>query len=69
MFVVWKNGDAHVFVAEQVNGETIFIDPQNSSADASKYFGSASKGFTSILRIDNNKPTEVILDCCDNGGE
>ena len=69
VFVVWKNGDAHVFVAEQINGETVFIDPQNHSADASKYFESVLKGFTSILRIDNNNPADVILDCCDNGGE
>lgn len=69
VFVVWKNGDAHVFVAEQINGETVFIDPQNHSADASKYFESVLKGFTSILRIDNNNPADAILDCCDNGGE
>lgn len=69
VFVVWKSGSSHVFVAEQINGETVFLDPQNPAADASKYFDIAVAGFTSFLRIDNNRPARAILDCCDNGGD
>lgn len=66
--VVWKKDEGHVFVAEQRNGTTVFLDPQSGNTDCSKYFDIAMKGRTSILRIDNNSPSDAILDCCENGG-
>jgi SPP1 gp7 family putative phage head morphogenesis protein len=66
--VVWKDDKGHVFVAEQRNGTTVFLDPQSGNDDCSQYFDIAKKGRTSILRIDNNSPSDAILDCCENGG-
>ena len=66
VFMVWPNGSGHVFVAEQRNGETIFVDPQNPAADASKYLEKAVAGSVKFLRIDNNSPSSYILDCCEN---
>ncbi len=66
--IVWAgtNNIGHVFVAEQRNGKTYFIDPQNGSVDCSEYFMLAAEGKTNMLRIDNNEPSEKILDCCEN---
>lgn len=66
VFLAWPNGSGHVFVAEQRNGETIFVDPQNPAADASKYLEKAVAGSVRFLRIDNNSPSDYILDCCEN---
>ena len=68
--IAWNDtGIGHVFVAEQRNGATVFLDPQSGDTDCSRYFKNAKKGLTNILRIDNNTPSNAILDCCDNGGE
>ena len=56
----------HVFIAEQRNGRTIYIDPQTGSADCSSYFEHAVNGQTYIARIDTLTPTNAILDCCKN---
>jgi hypothetical protein len=66
VFVAWNSQSGHVFVAEQINGQTVFYDPQNPKADASRYFDRNIKGVTSILRIDNNTPSDYILECCEN---
>ena len=66
--VVWNSEKGHVFVAEQQDGKTVFLDPQSGNTDCSHYFDIALKGRTSILRIDNNSPSDAILDCCENGG-
>lgn len=67
--ITWKDkGTGHVFVAEQHNGTTVFLDPQSGDTDCSRYFNNAKKGMTNILRIDNNSPSDAILDCCENGG-
>ena len=65
--VVWEGTNfGHVFVAEQRDGKTYFIDPQTNNEDCSHYFKLVAKGQTAILRIDNNSPSDYILDCCDN---
>lgn len=39
--VQWqKKNYGHVFIAEQVNGKTRFIDPQNGAIDVTHYFDS-----------------------------
>lgn len=63
-----NGGKGHVFIAEQRDGVTVFLDPQTGDTDCSRYFDKAIKGKTNILRIDNNKPSAAILDCCENGG-
>lgn len=73
VFVAFTGGmtgaRGHVFVAEQRDGKTYFIDPQTGDAECSRYFKDAMKGRTFILRIDNNWPSDAIMDCCGNWGE
>ena len=63
--VVWKNSNSgHTFCAEQVNGKTIFYDPQTGKADVSNYFKRVQPGSVQLCRIDNQDLTDKILDCC-----
>ena len=64
--VGFSNRFGHVFIAEQRNGKTIYIDPQIGSDDCSSHFDGAVKGQTYIVRIDKLTPTNIILDCCKN---
>jgi len=67
--VHWKsNGDGHVFMAEQFNGKTLFLDPQSNESDVSNYFSEikSSSMFshnTFIMRVDNLKFTDIIKKC------
>ena len=54
----------HVFIAEQKNRETVFLDPQTNDNDVSRYFKKAKKDGTVLLRIDNKKFTDNIKKCC-----
>ena len=59
--VKWRNEDrGHVFIAEQVDGETRFVDPQTGSIDCSSHLGGAQPGYTRILRIDDAKLSPLI---------
>lgn len=67
--VHWKTGSGHVFIAEQVNGKTLFIDPQNGDSDVNRYFKiiktNPFKAYTYLMRTDNLEFTEKIKDCCE----
>ena len=52
----------HTFVAEQVNGETRFYDPQTHSQDNSDIFRRVESGATKFWRIDNLEPSDKIID-------
>lgn len=65
--VGFDSTSGHVFFAEQIDGETVYVDPQNPSADCAEYFKMAVKGRTHITRIDNLQPSDRITDCCKNG--
>lgn len=63
--VVWKNlPSGHTFTAEQVNGKTIFYDPQTGSTDVTRYFSRVEPNMVRLCRIDNLDVTDKILDCC-----
>ena len=69
--VLWNTSDAreaHVFVAQRVNGVVRFIDPQNGNLNCEEYFTNAILGATMIARIDNLEPTELIEQCIKNRG-
>ncbi len=55
----------HVFIAEQVEGKTMYIDPQTNEVDVSYYFNYAKNGATTFARIDNLDVTAYIKDCCE----
>lgn len=61
--VRWKLGGGHVFIAERVNGETVFLDPQRGTRDVDYYFESAKGNGTFCVRIDNLPFTARIHDC------
>lgn len=65
VYVVWKGArSAHVFMAEQQSGKTVYMDPQTGKhVDINSYLGSAIKGRTEISRIDHLKPTNHIKGC------
>ena len=56
----------HVFVAEQKDGKTLFVDPQSGREDVERYFKLAKKNATYLLRIDNLEFTDNIKKCCKN---
>ncbi len=64
VYVAWEGGGAHVFVAENHEGEIIYRDPQSGKEDASSHFQYVIDGFTMIARIDNLEPSELIDECC-----
>lgn len=57
-------GNAHVFIAEQIGGKTIFIDPQSGEMDVTYYFNKVVPGSTTFIRVDNRDVTAYIKDCC-----
>ncbi len=64
--VIWRGTNSgHTFIAQQENGQTHFIDPQNGDLDATRYFNFVVNGTTSFCRIDNAEPSEHILECCE----
>ena len=69
--VTWKGGRyGHVFIAEQRNGRTHFIDPQSNRNNVDRCFSSGriKPGETCILRIDNREFGDNIKLCCKNRG-
>ena len=54
----------HVFVAEQVDGETRYYDPQSGKLDVSWYFSKVEPGSVKVCRTDNAKVNDKIYDCC-----
>lgn len=66
VYVNWKNGGAHVFIAEQVNGQTRFLDPQSGAPDYRSKFASVKSGYTMFARIDNLSVLDAIEECVEN---
>lgn len=63
--VIWDNPHqgGHTFFAEQINGETVFTDPQTGRTDVIRYFDRVSADSTSFCRIDNLEFSELINNC------
>ena len=55
--------NAHLFVAEKLNDEIYFIDPQSNKFDARNRFDRAIEGFTEFARIDDLEISNLIKDC------
>ncbi len=68
VFVKWPHQTmGHFFMAEQIDGKTVFIDPQNPKANAKSYFDIAVMRFTSIIRVDNLEiDINLFKKCCIN---
>lgn len=66
--VYWQDrigGGGHTFIVEQINGKTVFIDPQTGNYDCLNYFASGMiiPSMTRLLRIDDKKFTNLIEKC------
>lgn len=64
--IVWQDWNGHVFMAEQVEGKTIFLDPQSNEVYDESVFDQVKKGYTKYFRTDNLDFTDNIIDCCQN---
>lgn len=68
--VVWKdNGGGHVFMAEQVDGKVLFLDPQSNKVYDESVFDKAKKTYTKYFRVDDLDFNDNIIDCCLNRKE
>lgn len=66
VYVEWKNiNEAHVFVAECVEGKTVFLDPQDGIMDVREYFTHVVDGRTKFCRIDNLEFSDLVKECCE----
>ena len=64
--IVWKDDPiAHLFLAENRNGNVHFLDPQTATEGVEHYFKQAKEGYTIIHRMDNLNFTELIKECCE----
>ena len=64
--VTWRNTNVgHTFIAEQIGGTTIFVDPQTNENNVEYYFNAVSFGKTQFCRIDNLEVSDRILECCE----
>lgn len=66
VMVLWRgqHGAGHVFVAEQINGKTHFIDPQSGRDGVAYYFDDCDPAQIYICRTDDKELTEYVKDCC-----
>lgn len=70
IYVRWKvnkgqRPSAHVFIAEKTSEGIIFRDPQSGTVTMLPWQARVMNGKTFIARIDNLKPSKLILDCCE----
>ena len=63
--VYWNSphGGGHTFFAEQINGNTVFSDPQTGNTNVENYFNRVSSNSTTFCRIDNLEFSNYINDC------
>lgn len=66
VMVLWEgeHGQGHVFVAEQINGQTHFIDPQSGKDGVASYFDLCDSNNIYICRTDNKDLSAYITECC-----
>ena len=67
--MTFPSGMGHVFFAMQIDGKTVFVDPQYPAADCEQYFKRYVKSKLYVIRVDNLQPSERIIDCCKSGDE
>ena len=70
--IKWKGrrGSGHVFLCEQINGETVFYDAQTGrrGQEVESYFSycytrGVYANMQTFMRIDNLKPSDRMFDC------
>lgn len=67
--VQWHERDyGHVFIAEQRDGKTWFIDPQSNDAAYEGWEFAISADGNYLMRIDDKDFTELVLEAVRNTG-
>ena len=70
VYVKWlKGSDGHVFMAENINGEVVFVDPQSGKKDVGHYLneGVSNPLETKILFVNDREITDLVKDCVKAG--
>ena len=62
--VQWRAGQGHAFIAERVDGQTRYVDPQTGNPQVRTHFILAKGSGAWCGRIDNLPFTERIHECC-----
>ena len=62
--VNWGEGSAHVFSAENVNGNIVFVDPQAGKLNVSNYFSKQKSDLIGIARVDKLKIKLAFPNLC-----
>ena len=63
--ISWNFNESHAFIAENVDGRIVFLDPQNASAPVDLYLYESDSYKTKIMRIDNLEISDKIKYCCE----
>lgn len=58
IYIQWKSGSAHVFVAEKARGVIRYVDPQSGNMDVSDYFKDGKAGKFGFFRMDDKPLTK-----------
>lgn len=66
VYVAWRGGNAHVFIAENIDGRIQYMCPQTNQSDCSSMFGEVIADKTMVARIDNLEPSDMISECCES---
>ena len=64
-----RQNSGHIFCCEQVDGKTIYMDPQRGLNDVAGLLTQAQGGATMFARVDQLKPSEWMKECCKPTGE
>lgn len=64
VYVQWKRGSAHVFMAENDGGSLKIFCPQSNRTYNLRDFERIKPSKTLICRLDNCEPTDLIKECC-----
>lgn len=62
VYVAWKNGGAHVFIAERQNGKIIYVDPQSGTVDYDGWQQRINPEMVMVSRVDDKELYEPYLD-------
>lgn len=66
VYVARRGGNAHVFIAENIDGRIQCMCPQTNQSDCSSMFGEVIADKTMVARIDNLEPSDMISGCCES---
>ena len=67
VLVQWINENSgHVFIAEQHDSNTIFIDPQTGDKDCDWYFKNINPSAAWLIRVDTLEFTDMIKEAFRN---